>query len=136
MNFKLDVLTPEYEFFSGEAESVTIKAPDGELCVLANHEPMVAPLEVGSIKIKINGIQKEAFNSEGFIEVTPEGVLVFTQACEWPENIDEKRAAEAEARAREAIRQNQSMIEYKGTKIALSRAMARLSVKRGYKKNR
>ncbi len=135
MEFNLDILTPEYEFFSGKAEAITITAPDGELCVLANHEPMVAPLIVGRIKIKTNGTWREAFNSEGFIEVTAEGSVVFVQACEWPENIDEKRAQEAVEREQEKLRQNKSMIEYKGTKIALSRAMARLSMKRDYKKN-
>jgi F-type H+-transporting ATPase subunit epsilon len=73
---------------------------------------------------------EEAFNSEGFLEVSKLGVVLFAQACEWPEDIDIKRAEESKRRSEERLRQQQSINEYKGSKIALARAMARLRVTR------
>ena len=57
-------------------------------------------------------------------------MLVFTQDCEWPEEIDAVRAEEARERELEKLRQKQSLIEYHQTQIALNRAMARLRVKK------
>ena len=129
--FKLEILTPKMQFFSGEVESVVFTLEDGEMCVMKNAAPMLAALEVGQIRIKTDEGVKTAYSSEGFIEVRPDEVLIFTQGCEWPEDIDANRAEEERERALEALRQKQSMIEYKQTRLALSRAMARLRVKNG-----
>ena len=126
--FQLDVLTPERLFYSGPAEAITIQGLNGELTVLADHIHMVAPLQVGSIRIKKDGAWREAFNSEGFLEVMKQGVVVYVQACEWPEDIDVVRAEAALRRAEERLRQRRSINEYKGSRIAVARAMARLRV--------
>jgi len=126
--FPLDILTPEHSFFSGEAEGVTVSTPDGELCVLAGHVPLVTPLEIGSIRICTNGQWKEAFLSEGFMEISRGGTVIVTQACEWPENIDVKRAEATMERTREQLRQQTSIRDHKINQIALARAMARLRV--------
>ena len=81
---------------------------------------------MGAIKLKQNGQWREAFQSEGFLEAGPWGAKLFVQACEWPENIDARRAEQARKRATERLRQNRSMQEYQASQIALARAMARL----------
>ena len=128
--FMLEILTPKRQFFKGEVEALTCTLPDGELTVLRAHRPMLAALEIGSLKIKSDGEWRNAFSSEGFIEVRPDEVLVFTQDCEWPEEIDAVRAEEARERELEKLRQKQSLIEYHQTHIALNRAMAQLRVKK------
>ncbi len=125
----LEVLTPKKQFFKGEVEALTCTLPDGQLTVLKSHRPMLAALEIGVLKIKTGGSWRTAFSSEGFIEVRPDEVLVFTQNCEWPEEIDAARAEEERERELEKLRQKQSLIEYRQTQIALNRAMARLKVK-------
>ena len=131
--FQLDILTPERAFYSGPAEGVTVTTPDGEICVLAQHAPLVTPLEIGTIQLNIAGQWKEAFISEGFMEVGHSRTVIFTQACEWPEDIDARRAEEAVQRQQERLRQQRSIREQKASQIALARAMARLRVTRGQK---
>jgi F-type H+-transporting ATPase subunit epsilon len=126
--FQLDIMTPQRQFFAGAVEALIVDASDGELAVLRDHAPLIASLSVGKIRIKQNGEWKEAFSSEGFVEVGKQGVVAYVQACEWPENIDVVRARESKRRAEERMRQRRSMNEYKGTQIALARAMARLRV--------
>lgn len=126
--FELTIMTPEREFFSGKVEALTITGLNGKLTVLANHAPMVGCLDVGTINIKTDGEWKEAFNSEGFLDVLDNTVVVFVQSCEWPNEIDVKRAREAKMRAEEQLRQKRSIIEYNASKIALARAMTRLSI--------
>jgi F-type H+-transporting ATPase subunit epsilon len=125
--FNLQILTPERIFFSGDVEAVTVPAPDGGLTVLAHHTPLVCPLAVGTIGIKQDGVWRECVNSEGFMEVRHDGALIFVQACERPEEIDASRAEQARRRAEEHLRQKRSLAEYQQSKIALARAMARLS---------
>ncbi|NCB30217.1 MAG: ATP synthase F1 subunit epsilon [Clostridia bacterium] len=124
--FPLEILTPEHQFFTGEVEALTVTSVDGELTVLKGHAPITAPLAVGKIKIKQADQWREAFQSEGFLEAGPWGAKLFVQACEWPENIDTRRAEAARKRAEERLRQKRSMQEYRSSQIALSRAMARL----------
>ena len=126
--FNLKILTPEREFFDDDVEALTICAPDGKVTILADHAPFIMPVIVGTIMIKKDGVWEESVNSEGFMEVHHEGVLVFVQTCEHSDEIDTRRAEEARRRAEEHLRQRQSMSEYKQSEIALARAMARLKI--------
>ncbi len=124
--FHLSIMTPERQFFDGDAERLVINSVDGEMGILANHAPMAAPLTVGKLRFMQGGKWREAVNSEGFIEVLDNSVYVFVQTCEYPEEIDAKRAEADRRAAEEMILRKQKLLEYGGTKIALSRAMARL----------
>ena len=131
--FHLMVLTPEREFYSGEAVYVSVQSIAGSLGVLADHVPMVSALDVGALVIQPDeNTTRTAFHSEGFIEVRPECVYILSQACEWPEEIDEKRALEAEQRAHERLQQQHTGDDL-GTmghsKVALMRAMTRQKIK-------
>ena len=126
--FKLKILTPERSFFNGDVEAVTIAAPDGSVTILAGHTPFIMPVVSGTIRVKKDGVWEESVNTEGFMEVNRHGVMVFVQACEHPYEVDARRAEEARRRAEERLRQKQSMSEYKQSKLALARAMARLKI--------
>jgi F-type H+-transporting ATPase subunit epsilon len=126
--FKLEVITPERLFYEGDCEILTITTTDGRFSFMAGHVPIVMPIEVGTIVIKTPDETIEAFNSEGFLEVSHSCVYVYAQACERPEEIDARRAEDALKRAEERLRQKQSINEYRQSKFALARAMARLSI--------
>jgi F-type H+-transporting ATPase subunit epsilon len=130
--FRLLVATPEREFFSGEVVSVIVQSIAGTLGVMADHVPMVSALDVGALIIQTDEQSKRtAFHSEGFIEVRPECVYILAQACEWPEEIDEKRALEAELRAQERLAQESAdePVSMGHSKVALMRAMTRRRIK-------
>lgn len=133
--FLLEVMTPERLFFKGEVEYVIAKGIDGYFTIMKGHTPMVAALQIGEMTIKVEGQERLAVNTEGYMEVRPDRVLVFAQSCEWPEEIDENRAKRAIKKAEEALRQKESIYENKSTKIALTRAMVRLSAKNNNKYN-
>lgn len=130
--FFLEIITPEKTFYRGRVEGLDIPAIGGACTVLAGHQPMVFATEPGSIFIMENGKKREAFMSEGFIEVRPDETIVFSRAVEWPEEINERRAKEAKERAEEQLRRNRSAAEYRLNRMALQRAFARLRVKHHY----
>ena len=127
--FNLMVVTPEREFFNGEAIYVSVQSIAGSLGVMAGHVPMVSALDVGALVIQPDeNTTRTAFHSEGFIEVRPECVYILSQACEWPEEIDEKRAREAEERAKERIshpEEELNLTTMAHSRVALMRAMTR-----------
>ncbi|MDR2590512.1 MAG: ATP synthase F1 subunit epsilon [Oscillospiraceae bacterium] len=126
--FNLKIMTPEREFFDGDVEAVSAFAPDGNVTILAEHAPFIMPVSIGTIGIKKDSKWEKSINSEGFLEVHHKGVIIYVQSCERPEEIDTQRAEAAQRRAEERLRQKQSMSEYRQSKIALARAMARLQV--------
>jgi len=130
-SFHLDVITPEREFFSGEVESLTVETINGQISVLAGHQPLVTALGVGVLKIvKRGGEVAEAAHMEGFMEVGREKVALFVQACEWPSEISLPRAEEAYARAQTRSREAKSTHDVIRVKIAMLRAATRIKVKR------
>ncbi len=132
-SYLLEIMTPERLFFDGQVESLQINGSDGELSIWKGHATMLATMPVGGLTIHTaEGEVKDAFHSEGFVEVRPDRVLVFVQSCEWPEEINAARAREAMDRANEKLRQKQSILEHRHTEISLARAMARLRIKRGH----
>ena len=82
--FFLEIITPEKTFFRGEVESIHIPSVGGACTVMAGHQPMVFATEPGTIRITADGQTREAFMSEGFIEVRPDETIAFSQAVEKP----------------------------------------------------
>jgi len=127
--FFLKIMTPEKVFYNGEAEMITVSTVVGLVSVMAMHQPTVLALQPGIVRIYNGGKFKEAFISDGFAEVRPDATVVFSQAAEWPEDIDEMQALAAKERAEEMLRRRNSLNEYRLSKAALQRAFARLKVK-------
>ena len=127
--FHVSVLTPEHEFFSGNAVSLGVEATDGRMSVLAGHTPVVVSLAQGELEIRMeNGETKRAAASDGFMTVTQDETVLMLQSAEWPEDIDRVRAQRAERKAREALLQRQDRQSYLMNQAMLLRAMTRLRV--------
>ncbi len=90
--FKLEVITPERLFYEGEVEMVIVRTLVGYEGFLANHAWACKLLGTGILRLKEPG-EKEfriAATTGGFIDVK-ERVTIFTDAAEWPEEIDLER---------------------------------------------
>lgn len=136
--FNLRVVTPEKAFLHEPVERLVFAAPDGEMALLPGHAPMIATLEVGTVRFFQNGVWKEFAASEGFLIVDRKEneVLVMTQTAEWPEEIDINRARRQQAEAEERLRQQRSNREYHMARAMLTRAMVRMRVgQRGHPRN-
>ena len=128
--FYLEIVTPDRSFFSGDAEMLIVKTPEGEMGVLPGHIPMVVAIAIGPIRIKKDGEWLEAFLSEGFMEVKQGNTIVLADTAEWPNEIDINRARAAEERAHERLQSQLSRVEYIRSQAALQRAVSRLKVTR------
>lgn len=125
---KVSVVTPGGPVLEEEVEMVSTKAKTGELGILAGHIPMVAPLDIGAVRLK-NGNETEwVAVSGGFVEVNGEEVTILAQSAERAENIDIARAKQAKARAEKRLTDRQAEIDAHRAEMALKRALNRLDI--------
>ena len=127
--FHLRVLAADRPFYEGPCVSLTVPAVDGSMGILAGHSNTSAALVPGAMSVALpDGQRRTAAVSGGLIKVENNEVLVLVDSAERPEEIDTNRAKRAEAKAREALLQKQSIQEYKFTQATLARAINRLRV--------
>src|SRR2546426_7670406 len=122
----VDIVTVEGRRFKGDADFVVAPGSEGELGVLPRHIPLLTPLAPGAIKVRNDGDEQFFFVSGGFLEVRPDQVTVLADAAERAEDIDEARAEEARRRAQSLLEQKVSAAEVAGASAALARAEARI----------
>ncbi|NMC57296.1 MAG: ATP synthase F1 subunit epsilon [Eubacteriaceae bacterium] len=130
--FKLKVITPEKMFYSDNAEMVIVRTTGGDEGFMANHIWGCKLLVPGEMKIKEPGKGKNEYKiaalSDGFINIK-DSVTIYTDAAEWPDEIDVGRAERAKERAEEKLKHKQSSFDQTQTEIALHKAINRIKVK-------
>jgi len=73
---KLEIITPEQVYFSGEVASVTLPGKNGSFTVWENHAPIISSLAAGKISYKANNQVLELTVDGGFAEVNKNVVTV------------------------------------------------------------
>jgi F-type H+-transporting ATPase subunit epsilon len=127
--FKLKIVTPDGEMYSGEARSILVRTDDGDAEILADHADYFASLGCGRVRIILSdGTVRQAASSGGFISVMNGDVDVIATTFEYAENIDLNRALSAKERAEEALRIAKEDQQIILAKAKLERALMRISV--------
>ena len=127
--FKLQVVTPDKFFYTGEVSMVELTTTEGEIGVYAQHIPMTSIVAPGVLSIHEGSEVKMAALHSGCVEVLPDAVTILAEVVEWPEEIDSSRAEEAMTRAERRLRENKAETDVFRAELALKRAMTRLEVK-------
>ena len=128
--FKLEVITPDRIFYTGEAQMVELTTTEGDVGIYAEHIPMTAIVAPGILTItESKDSVKEASLLEGFIEIMPDQITILAQSCEWPDEIDFTRAEEARSRAERRLASHEADLDAARAEAALKRAMVRLKLK-------
>ena len=124
----VSVVTPDGPVYEADVEMVSTRAQSGELGILPGHIPLVAPLEIGAVRLKKGGSTELVAVSGGFLEVRPDKVTILAQSAEQAEEIDVHRAEEAKQRAEQRLQGKQDDIDFKRAELALKRAINRIEV--------
>ncbi|MFD0050863.1 F0F1 ATP synthase subunit epsilon [Actinomycetes bacterium NPDC127524] len=125
---KVSVVTPDGPVYDAEVEMVSTKAKSGELGIMAGHIPMVAPLQIGSVRLKNEGHTDLIAVNGGFLEVRPDVVTILAQTAERAETIDLARAQAAKARAEQRLQDSTDAVDAKRAELALKRAVNRINI--------
>lgn len=109
-------------------DMVIAPGTDGELGILPRHVPLITTLQPGELRIKQGGTETSILVTGGFMEVTPEKVLVLADAAERSEEIDLSRAEEARRRAQERLASGDIGMDQARATAALQRSLIRIRV--------
>jgi F-type H+-transporting ATPase subunit epsilon len=73
---KLEIITPEQIFFSGDVTSVTLPGTSGLFTIWDHHAPLISSLGNGKISYLVNEKEQELNIEGGFAEVNKNVVTV------------------------------------------------------------
>ena len=126
--FKVEIITPDRVFFTGEADMIEFNTGDGQIGVYKNHIPLTTVLEPGVVVIHNDDQQKVAAVHAGFAEILGEKVTILAELAEWPDEIDINRAEAAKQRAEDRIAAKSETLDLKRAEYALHRGLTRIDV--------
>lgn len=127
---RVRVITPEREFYSGEASMVEFTTTEGDIGVYKAHIPLTVIVAPGILTIHEAEGNREAALMSGFAQILPDQVTILAEVVEWPEEIDYRRAEMAKERAEKKLRERGASIDVARAEAALKRALVRLDTRK------
>ncbi len=127
---QLEIVTPTGLIFNEPAACVTIPGAEGEMEIHPLHVPVLTLLEAGEITVrKPDNAFCYLAVGEGFVKITGDKVVIFTDMALKADEIDELKAEEARKRAEERLKGKLSDEEAATVNAALARSIAQIGVK-------
>jgi F-type H+-transporting ATPase subunit epsilon len=80
--FRVDVVSPEAIVWSGEATFVVARTTEGEIGILADHEPLMAALATGAVIVEGAGEKVTIGVHGGFLQVLDNQVTLLTDRAQ------------------------------------------------------
>ena len=126
--FKVKFYTPEGFYKEVDADILNVVTTDGERGILTNHMPIVTPLIISKLEIRLNNKTDIYAISNGVLNFKDNVAKVIVESIEDKDSIDLKRAEAAKQRALNRINSNKSSYDIERAKIALNKALNRIDV--------
>ena len=127
--FPLKIVTPDGIRFDGEAQELIVRTTSGDTGILAGHMNYVAPLGMGRATIVTAGETRYGACIGGMVSVVKGSVTLVPTTFEWADQIDTKRSADSESRARTVLADKAaSQTDIKLAEARLNWALIRQSV--------
>jgi F-type H+-transporting ATPase subunit epsilon len=81
--FRVDVVSPEATVWSGEATFALARTPEGEIGILADHEPLLASLVTSAVEVEgTDGTRTIIGVHGGFLQVQSNQVTLLTDRAQ------------------------------------------------------
>ncbi len=123
----VEVVTGERIVFTDdEVDMVIAPGASGTLGILPSHAPLITTLSGGELRVKKSGQEYAMVVFGGFMEVTPNKVIILADAAERVEEIDASRAEAARKRAESEIANRGATEDLAAAQASLRRANIRL----------
>ena len=115
---RVNIVTPDGLVYDHHAKMLVVHSVAGELGIMANHEPIVTPLEIGEVDV-------QRVDSDNVASIVAD-------SAERERDIDLSRAQAARDRAKKRIAQakdENNQDDLRRAQVALRRAINRINVK-------
>ena len=108
--YKLDILSPEGNIFSGNVKQATFPTTSGLITILAGHTALITTLAQGDLEIEPEtGEKKTIAISGGFLEVSDNMVSVVADFAVRSEDIDDDLIKKAKLYAEEQKKKKENV---------------------------
>lgn len=124
----VEIVTPDGPILTEDYEMVSVTATSGELGILPNHIPLVAPLAISIVRLKNGNDTKHVAVTGGFVEMSHNELTILATTAETEEDIDVRRAQRAKERAEKRLQSQQDTVDFHRAELALKRALNRLDI--------
>lgn len=129
-SLNVSIVTPDEPVYEGVAQMVIARTKAGELGILPYHVPLVAPLKIDIVRLKVESGEEWVAVNGGFMEVNGEEVNILADTAEREQDIDIDRAEKAKQRAEEELsRAKEQKVDEVLAQLALQRAINRIHAK-------
>lgn len=82
---QVDIVAPDRQVFSGEADEVYARSQDGELGILPGHQPVLIALRADSaVRVKAGGGEQAWTVSGGFLQFRDDRLTVLADGISQP----------------------------------------------------
>lgn len=81
-SFQVDVVSPEATVWQGEAEFLVARTTEGEIGVLADHEPVMAALTTGAVIVEHGNERTTIGVHGGFLQILSNQVTLITDRAQ------------------------------------------------------
>jgi len=79
----VELVAPEEDLFTGEAEFLRAETVEGEIGILTGHTPILAQLVPCEVKVRAAGGQESVFQiAGGFMTVKEDRVIILAEGAE------------------------------------------------------
>ena len=103
-SFRAEVLTPEGSCFEDEVVQISTRTKTGSIGILARHQPLLGMLEPTELRLYRSESEIVTYaQGEGYVQVSPDGVLVLVEEAHKPEDLDVADLRDKLRRAEEAL---------------------------------
>lgn len=137
--FKVTIITPDGTVYDNDnATMIIMNTAGGQMGIMANHVPLVAALEISTVRIKHDeGTAEVAAVNGGIIQFDGHQALIAADSAEMPEEIDVQRAEAAKKRSESQIekaKREHNQDDLARAEVHLKRAINRLNTSKLNKK--
>ena len=127
----LSIISPEKVIYEGEIDELIAPTTTGEIAVLPHHADLLTQLSDGEMTVKHKGKEIHVAITGGFLQIQSNSISVIADFALRSEEIDAKKALEAQHRAEESLKKaKESMSErdFAMNQIEMQRAILQLKV--------
>ncbi len=127
----LKIVTPEKVIYDDQIDELIAPTITGEIAILPHHIDLITQLKEGEMTIKIKGREQHLAVTGGFLQIQNDLITVLADYAVRSEEIDTKKALEAQKRAEEILKKKREEISEKDFAIAqadLRRALLELKI--------
>jgi len=134
---QLKVITPEKVIFDDQADELILPTVNGEIAVLPQHVDLLTQIAPGEMVIKTKGKNHHVAVTGGFLQIDKGVLTVLAEYAIRSDEIDAKKAQEAQKRAEEILKNVEKVGErdFAIAQMDIRRAVLELKVARKRRPN-